>query len=208
MIKYFHNKYNIFIKFTKIISNEIVKWIEFLIRNIPGLTGILLRRLWYKFRFFNSYKFIIERNCEFIAPRNISFDRNINIGFSAFFAAHGGFIRIGSNTMFNSNVHINSSVGGLIEIGQNVLIGPNVVMRTAGHNFDNLEILIRKQGHIIKNIIIEDDVWISANVTILGGVTIGKGAIIGAGAVVTKNIPSMAIAIGVPAKIIKYRNNL
>lgn len=190
----------------KIISNEIVKWIEFLIRNIPGLTGIVLRRLWYKFRFFKSQKFIIERNCEFIAPQNISFDQNISIGFGAFFTADGGLIRIGSNTMFNSNVHINTSVGGIIEIGQNVLIGPNVVMRTAGHNFENPNILIKKQGHIIKNIIIEDDVWISANVIILGGVKIGKGAVIGAGAVVTKDIPSMGIAIGIPAKTIKFRN--
>ncbi len=190
----------------KIISNEIIKWIEFLIRNIPGLTGILLRRLWYKFRFFNSHKFIIERNCEFIAPHNISFDQNISIGFGSFFTSDGGLIRIGSNTSFNSNVHINSSVGGIIEIGQNVLIGPNVVMRTAGHNFENPNFLIKKQGHNIKNIIIENDVWISANVIILGGVKIGEGAVIGAGAVVTKDIPSMGIAIGIPAKTIKFRN--
>ena len=53
--------------------------------------------------------------------------------------------------------------------------------------------------------LIEDDCWIGANAVILGGVHIGKGAIIGAGAVVTKDIPSMAIAVGVPAKVLKYR---
>jgi acetyltransferase-like isoleucine patch superfamily enzyme len=39
----------------------------------------------------------------------------------------------------------------------------------------------------------------------LKGVHIGRGAIIGAGAVVTKNIPSMAIAVGIPAKPLRWR---
>ena len=49
------------------------------------------------------------------------------------------------------------------------------------------------------------DVFIGANVTVLDGVTIGDGAVIGAGAVVTKDIPPYAVAVGVPAKVVKYR---
>jgi virginiamycin A acetyltransferase len=56
-----------------------------------------------------------------------------------------------------------------------------------------------------KRIIIGNDVFIGANVTLLDGVQIGDGAVIGAGAVVTKNIPPYAVAVGVPAKIVKYR---
>lgn len=52
-------------------------------------------------------------------------------------------------------------------------------------------------------ICIEDDVWIGANTTILKGVTIGYGSIIGAGSVVSKDIPPMSIAAGVPARVIK-----
>ena len=56
-----------------------------------------------------------------------------------------------------------------------------------------------------KEIRIGNDVFIGANVTILDGVTIGDGAVIGAGAVVVKDIPPYAVAVGVPAKVIKYR---
>ena len=54
-------------------------------------------------------------------------------------------------------------------------------------------------------IIIGHDVWIGQGVTILGGAKIGNGAVIGAGAVVAKNIPPYAIAVGNPARVIKYR---
>lgn len=52
---------------------------------------------------------------------------------------------------------------------------------------------------------IGNDVWIGTNAIIMDDVTIGNGAIVGAGAVVTKDIPPYAVAVGVPAKVIKYR---
>ena len=54
-------------------------------------------------------------------------------------------------------------------------------------------------------IVIGNDVWIGAGATIMGGVKIGSGAVIGAHAVVAKNIPPYAIAVGNPARVIKYR---
>lgn len=49
------------------------------------------------------------------------------------------------------------------------------------------------------------DVFIGVNVTVLDGVSIGNGAVIGAGAVVVNDIPPYAVAVGVPAKVVKYR---
>jgi acetyltransferase-like isoleucine patch superfamily enzyme len=47
---------------------------------------------------------------------------------------------------------------------------------------------------------------VGVNAAILPGVTIGKGAIIGAGAVVTRDVPPFAIAAGVPARVVRYRD--
>jgi hypothetical protein len=56
-----------------------------------------------------------------------------------------------------------------------------------------------------KKVEISHDAWIGHNVTIMGGVKIGIGAVIGSGAIVTKDIPDFAIAVGNPARVIKYR---
>lgn len=63
------------------------------------------------------------------------------------------------------------------------------------------------QGHPAAkgNIVIGNDVWIGADVTIMSGVTIGDGAVIGTCAVVAKNIPAYAIAVGNPARVVRYR---
>lgn len=49
------------------------------------------------------------------------------------------------------------------------------------------------------------DVWIGHGVTVIAGKKIGNGAVIGSGAVVTKDIPPYAIAVGVPARVVKLR---
>ena len=49
------------------------------------------------------------------------------------------------------------------------------------------------------------DVWLGHGVIVLPGVTIGTGAAIGAGAVVTKDVPPFAVAVGNPARILRFR---
>jgi acetyltransferase-like isoleucine patch superfamily enzyme len=78
-------------------------------------------------------------------------------------------------------------------------------MTTGSHNFGDPEKLIRQQGLTCKPIVIEDDVWIAARVNIIAGVTIGHGSVIAAGSVVTRDIPPMVIAAGVPAAVKKNR---
>jgi acetyltransferase-like isoleucine patch superfamily enzyme len=55
------------------------------------------------------------------------------------------------------------------------------------------------------SVTIGHDVWLGTNAIVLSGVSIGTGAVIGAGAVVTKDIPAYAIAVGNPARVVRYR---
>ena len=57
-------------------------------------------------------------------------------------------------------------------------------------------------------ILIEEDVWIGANVVIVGGIKIGRGSIIGANSFVSKDIPRYSVVAGSPAVEIKKRFNI
>lgn len=186
-------------------KSKIFQFLFLFLRSFPGILGSFLRTRLIKYTSVNSPKVYIGIDCDFEYYENMIFHNNIAIGHKSFFNAFLGKIVLNSGASFNTNVQVNAANGGEINIGKNVLVGPNTVLRTASHDFHDTQVPIKTQGHIVGDIIIEDDVWIAAGVIITGGVRIGKGAVIGAGAVVVKDIPPMAVAVGVPAKVIKFR---
>lgn len=105
-------------------------------------------------------------------------------------------VKIGKNVVIMNNFQCMSAGGLTIE--DNTMISLNCTIATNNHDMYNRDVITCKPVHIKKN------VWIGVNVTILPGVTIGENAVIGAGAVVTKDIPTCAVAVGNPARIIKY----
>lgn len=64
------------------------------------------------------------------------------------------------------------------------------------------------KGEIPSDVIVEDGVWIGANVTLCPGTHIGRGCIVAAGAVCNGDYPPYTVVGGVPAKVIKYRFTL
>ena len=71
------------------------------------------------------------------------------------------------------------------------------------HGIERLDIPIREQPGVFLPVRIGRDSWIGERAIIAANV--GQHCIIGAGSVVTKPIPDFAIAVGVPARVIRYR---
>ena len=87
---------------------------------------------------------------------------------------------------------------GTITIDDNVQIAANVQLISNNHDPYERNVITCKPVHICKG------AWVGAGSTILPGVTVGKRAIVGAASVVTKDVPDYAVAVGNPAKVIKY----
>lgn len=144
-----------------------------------------------------------------LSEKGIILGRNVTIGKAAIIMCSGVIANKGVGLIIGdySAVGAQSFIGaqGGITIGNDVIMGPGVRIFSENHNFDRFDTPIRKQGESRSPVTIEDDCWIGSGVTILGGVTIGRGTVIAAGSVVTKNIPSMSIVAGIPAKVLKTR---
>lgn len=114
-------------------------------------------------------------------------------------------ISIGKNSYINGGCI--SAVDGKIIIGDNCMLSYNVHIRTDMHSHDSIELPMIKQGGYAKDVIIGNDVWIGFGAQVMPGVHIADGCIIGAGAVVTHNTEPYCIYGGVPAKLIRRRDN-
>lgn len=110
---------------------------------------------------------------------------------------------LADRVMINSGCYLSGE--GSLTMGDDVLIGPNTCILSAGHAFTDPDKVIQKQPITYGPVVIEKGAWIGASSVVLQGVTIGEGAVIGAGAVVPRTIPPFAVAVGNPARIIKFR---
>jgi acetyltransferase-like isoleucine patch superfamily enzyme len=108
----------------------------------------------------------------------------------------GGVIIIGPETIIQS-----SSLDGRggIKIGKNVIIDQATIL-TAQHDIDSPHYPVVYDQVEIGNYAI-----LYQSSMILPGCKIGMGAVIGAGAVVGHDVPEMAVVVGNPARIIRYR---
>lgn len=91
-------------------------------------------------------------------------------------------------------------------IGDNVVISRGVLLLNHDYSITcglrSIGKEIQHEAYWLKDIVINDNVFIGANSTILPGTIIGKNCIIGAGSVIKGNIPDGSIVVGNPARVV------
>ncbi len=118
-----------------------------------------------------------------------------------------GYIEIGTGSSIHPGCQLKAYVQPIL-VGEGVMIAANVAIYSYDHGMMP-GVPVRKQALVGKSsVIIGNDAWIGIGAIILSGVSIGEGAVVGAGSVVTRDIPANAIAVGNPARILKYRSDL
>ena len=111
----------------------------------------------------------VGENATVEAPFNCDYGYNIHIGNN---------VSIGRNCLINDVCEV--------RVGNNVIISPNVCIYTGTCSTDPRRRAGNSGTQYGKPVVIEDDVWIAANVVILPGVRIGRGSTVGAGSVITR----------------------
>ena len=118
---------------------------------------------------------VVNNQLTVVLPKNVTIGEGVTVMNGALMMAAGG-----------------------ITLEDKVMIAANVQLISNNHDPYERDVLT------CKPIRIKYGAWVGAGATILPGVTVGKYAIVGANSVVSKDIPDYGVAVGTPAKVIKY----
>ncbi len=139
----------------------------------------------------------IRIGCEVMIGPNVSLSAGMTPGQSLI---SDRIVVVGDRCLIGRNSSINGHLS--IEIGDDVFFGPNVYVTDQNHTAIDRTLPIGRQAAPERPVRIGAGSWIGTNAVILPGVTIGERAIVGAGAVVTRDVPTGAVVVGAPARVV------
>ncbi|WP_165491843.1 acyltransferase [Egibacter rhizosphaerae] len=117
--------------------------------------------------------------------------------------AHEGELRLGTKVVLGRGNVVNTYLD--VEIGSDSLLSDWIYVTDFDHRHERLDVPIRQQGIAKRPVRIGEDVWVGEKASILRGADIGSGSVIGSQTVVNRRIPPYAIAVGVPARVVRSR---
>jgi acetyltransferase-like isoleucine patch superfamily enzyme len=126
------------------------------------------------------------------------------VGHGCKIRAHEGTVSIGAKTVLGQECTISSFQH--VSIGRECVIADRVMLIDFDHGMAEVERPVRLQGIYKRDVRVGNNVWIGYGACILRGVSVGDNAVIGTNAVVTKDVPANAVVGGVPARVIRMRD--
>lgn len=137
--------------------------------------------------------------------RGIEIGDGVFIGRNTILSCKNGDILIGDRANIGFNCEIFSA--SQVRVGQAILMAAYTYLVGGDHLYDRTDIPVLDQGRTARGIDVGDHVWLGTHVVVNDGAAIGRDAIIGAGGVVTGQIPDFAIAVGIPARVVRDRRD-
>jgi len=114
-----------------------------------------------------------------------------------------GDIVLGRQVNIGFNCEIFS--GSRVEVGDHGLFAAYSYLVGGGHAFEDPERPVIEQERLSRGITLGRNVWLGTGAKVLDGVVIGNDVVVGANAVVTASLPDGAVAVGVPARVVRRR---
>jgi acetyltransferase-like isoleucine patch superfamily enzyme len=190
----------------------LLKLLRFMRRNgmLNVKYGVLLVRLGYwKLRLrgrlrLNGFAFI-GPGCRLQVGKNavLELGRWSWLGHGCKIRCHEGLVSLGAKSVMGQECTI--SAYQHVVIGQECVIADRVMLIDFDHGSAEVERPIRLQGIYKRDVNVGNNVWIGYGACILRGVTVGDNAIIGTNSVVTKDVEANAVVGGVPARVLRMR---
>jgi acetyltransferase-like isoleucine patch superfamily enzyme len=167
-----------------------------------------LRKRWVIFRHPNAtirfgpgsyvgpgFGLFIPHNGTFIAGPNAEFRRNFRAEIYG-----DGRIEIGADSYMTYDVLMACSTS--IVLGERCGLANESAIYDGNHRYTDLDTPFLSQGYEHRPITLADDVQVHQLCTIVND--IGERAVIGANSVVSRPVPAYTLAVGTPARAIKY----
>jgi acetyltransferase-like isoleucine patch superfamily enzyme len=136
--------------------------------------------------------------------RGITVGNDVFLGRGTILSCKDGDIELGEhvNVGFHSEIFSGSSV----KVGAYGLFAAYTYLVGGGHEFDRAGVPVIEQARRSRGITLGENVWLGAGAKVMDGVRIGRDVVVGAGAVVTEDLPDGAVAVGIPARVVRRRD--
>ena len=106
----------------------------------------------------------------------------------------GAILNIGAVVGEGTMIDMGAVLGGRATVGAHCHIGAGTVLAGV------------VEPASATPVIVEDNVFIGANAVVIEGVHVGQNAVVAAGSVVISDVPDNAVVAGVPARVIKMKD--
>ena len=194
-------------------------------QSCPGALGLVLRKTFYPMLLGScGHNVVFGQNVVLRHPHKIHIGDDVVIDDNCLLDAKGdtsGGIRIGTGVFVGRNTILSCKNGTIelagganigfnceifsashVRVGSRVLMAAYTYVIGGDHDFSDPSKAVLDQTRVSAGVDIGDGVWIGAGAKILDGVTIGPDAVVGSAAVVRDDVPSRAIAVGIPARVV------